>query len=369
MAGKRNTKIVTTTTEETPIASEQVEQPEMLPDPEIQELADFYLSLGSSANLIKIYKLVEGQRAYCGSAEPAAVTEDYILKRWRGGKYFLQALNNGRYVAGGTRQVIIFEPPEDPLTSRVEIQRNDQNNNGEISILKDSLARQQEMIIQLIQANSQKSNSSVGELASALKELSALQPKNADPMAMFAPVLDLVKSTLDFSKEATAGEDPKIGWLKFATQALEKVPMILGAGRPPAPYAENPPGGNDLNAIRTFIVWGISELKKKALKGADPGLYADLILDNLDDPKWAPFVELVNKPFVELAAYDPALNAEPLNSWFKTLFNLVKENLSGAETEFTSGAPGSGADVKGNETLDSGSNSQSNAAPAGPGNN
>ncbi|MFA5430371.1 MAG: hypothetical protein WC329_04360 [Candidatus Omnitrophota bacterium] len=307
--------------------------------------------------------MIDGQKSYCGSAEPSVVTEDFILKRWGGGKYQLQALNNGRYVTGGFRAVSIFEPPDDPLKRQYAPERESGSNNGELSALRESLNRQQEMILRLIEANAtakpQAAGVTMADVTAMMRDIAAMTPKAADPMAALTPVLELVKSTMELSREAVAGEDPKAFWPKLIGDAINKVPAILGAMRPNAPAADagEHANGGDMGAIQRFLSWGISELKKKAALGKigeawvkDPLLYADLILDNIEDPKWRPFANLVNRPFEELAAFDPQLKEPPYFEWFKELFDAVKRGLNGnAEIEPSPGTPGREANADGNE--------------------
>lgn len=360
MANKRKIISTTTTTEEAPAALEIETEQEKIVDPEIEELSTFFNQLGSSANLIKIYKFVDGQKSYCGAAEPSVVTEDYILHRYGGGKYQCQALNNGRYVTGGFKAVNIYEPPIDTLKAKLAADREPASNNGEIASLKDALNRQQEMILRLIEKNSVAAAPALGpsmaDITSMMRDIAAMAPKHDNPMNALAPVLDLVKTTMEISKEAVNGENPSSFWPKIIGDALQKIPMILGAMRPsgsgqPAAPGENP--GGEMGIIQNFLVWGIGELKKKALAGKDPALYADLILDNIDDAKWMPFVGLVNRPFEEFVSYDVELKNPPFNAWFKELFETVKRGLDGnIQTNVDAGEIGRDSDSKGNAPAD-----------------
>ena len=121
-------KVVTTTTEDQEIGQEETQQTINI-SPEESELLDYLEALGSSANLVKIYKVVEGRRAYCGQTEPGSITEDHILKKWGGGRYYLLALMNGKYVPGGTRALDLYKPEEDSFRQPMP-QANDGAGNG-----------------------------------------------------------------------------------------------------------------------------------------------------------------------------------------------------------------------------------------------
>ena len=65
--------------------------------PEVSELLDYMEGIAGTANLVKIYKVVEGVKAYCGRCEPGTLNEDSILKKWGAGSYYLCAFANSRF--------------------------------------------------------------------------------------------------------------------------------------------------------------------------------------------------------------------------------------------------------------------------------
>jgi len=68
----------------------------------------------------------------------------------------------------------------------------------------------------------------------------------------------------------------------------------------------------------------IGYLKTKVSK--DPALWADMIVDNLEESHWRMILELLEVPYDEIADRigDPDLKREPYRSWFQKLLGELK---------------------------------------------
>lgn len=347
-------KIITTEeidTEKTiDIEAEEVTQE----NPEINELMDYLEGISTSANLVKIYKITEGRKAYCGQTEPGALNEDAILQKWGGGSYYLIAFNNGRFVAGGTRRIELYEPPADAFKNRMQQPDNNGGNNGQLMILQEQINRQHEMMLKLLEAG-QKPQMSMGDIVGMMRDMQAMAPKPPDMGAMIAPVLDLFGKTMDMARDSVGGESGKNSWFGLASSAMEKLPLIVGqmaAARGGAPI-QNPPEtqpdaeGGDMNFIQKRIVaGGISWLKEKAKAGKSIESIADFLLDNIDDRTFGPAaMSIINSPFEDIGKVDPEILQEPLRTWFKSLYDELQRAIN--ENNESSGGPGGGAsDIK-----------------------
>lgn len=350
----------TTITTKQEIDGEEAVQSPGEPEPDINEadieLAEFFENLAGSANKIKIYKIVNGERNYCGSAEPAIVTEDYILRTYKAGKYFLQATSNGKYVTGGNRTISIYEPPMDPYEAR---QNPVENSGGEIAILREQINRQHEMLLQLLQRkDSENKVPSITELLALVMQLQQAN-KPPDMSAVLPSVMTLFKDTVEMAREAASGSDGKTDWAGLALKAVDKLPAIVGqiaAMRTAEKAPDNPPvaagEGDEKMQIENAVKTGIAWLKQKALAGKDPVLQADFILDNFDNPVYRAIgVRLMNMQFEDFAKFDPEIVQEPLRKWFQEVYNALREGLSD-DSSVTAGADGGGADTKGNASVD-----------------
>jgi hypothetical protein len=324
-------------------------------DADAAELAEFLNNLGGSANRVKIFKIENGERAYCGSAELSVVNEDYILKNYRGGKYLIMATLNGQYVKGGSRQITIYEPPVDPFDLRPKAVDNSMD--GQIAILQDQIRRQHEMLLQVMQAGQGK-QPSIGEVISIVRDMQAMT-KPPDMMAVLPSLMGLFKDTMELARETAGVSDGKTDWMALIGKAMDKLPAIVGqiamsrmtnpaAGAVPVATAEE----SQSMKLETMLKRGIEFLKEKAIKNKDPELQADLILDNFDDPQYRILgTQLMNMPFEDFGKLDPEILNEPLRSWFLQVYNRLKEGIShvDTETDVISGQDGSDANPAGDE--------------------
>jgi hypothetical protein len=357
-----NKKVITTRQEiEEPPDGEITEtEPEEL-DAASQELADYLESLGTSANRIKIYKVMDnGEKGYCGSAEPSVVNEDYLLRAYRGGRYMLMATMNGRYVKGGTRQITIYEPPVEPGELRAKDNENSSMN--QFQMMQAEINRMNSLVLELIKGR-QTDQPSLSDIVSIVRDMNAMT-KQPDITALLPNVMSVFKDTMALARE-TAGDGGKTDWLGLATKAMDKLPAIVGqiAGaramearnatlqNPPAQGAESEEDMNAEIAIKAGIGW----LKAKAMAGKDPELQIAFILDNFDNPQfYALGQNLLSQDFESFGKYDPEILKEPLRSWFLKVYNGLKQAIeedSENEPDNTiAGTNGSGADPEGNET-------------------
>jgi hypothetical protein len=336
----------------------QVEQPSA----EESELMDYISSLGTSANLIKIHKIVEGRKAWCGDAEPGSVSEASILKKFGGGQYYLTAFMNGRFVVGGSRRLDIFEPPES-LKAASNYQPSDGQSSPQILLLQEQINRQQDMILRMIEKNgSQQPN--MLEMMRAMAEMQG-NNKQPDISALLTPVLDLFGKSMELAKDSVAGSDSKMEWYKIISDAVTKLPAVLASLAPRMMKGASMPDATELTpeqAAQEMLKQGISWLKAKAIAGKDAELQVELILDNLDDPRFKNLaLLLMNQPFESFGAVDPEIMKEPLRTWFKQVYDGLKEAIADENSSAVAGAGGLDTDVAGNEAADGGIDSKPKA--------
>ena len=152
----RQTDMPKKTTKETVITEtdskpEEMDSPVQVIAPSMEELdfSEYLESLGPTTNLIKIHKYIDGTRKYCGRVEPSVIKvegEEYLLRHWGGGKYYLMAFFNGRYVQDGSRLIEVFEIPEE---KKVQIAALDSVSQS--AFLQAEIQRQHEMVLRLLE--------------------------------------------------------------------------------------------------------------------------------------------------------------------------------------------------------------------------
>lgn len=363
---KQTTTITKETTEDDETQQTGQDEMEEVPPDEI-ELAEFLGGLPGSGIKLKIYKFVDGNAAYVFSSEPGVLTEELIMQKGGGGgKYQVTAFKGGRFIRGGSKIFYLYTPPE--ITQKSP--GNDAGNNPEISALREMIQNQNQLILGLIQGmqnQAPREQSSVTELASALRELAALQPKQPDVMSLLNPMTTLFTKTMELAKDATGGDDSKMSWLKLIKEGMNMLPGMIQQLAPAANAGKttiNAPINAEAAQQQALAMLhkGLDYLKDKALKNADVGLYVDLVMDNIDNPMYRPFLVILNHPFEEIFQVDPELEKQPYRDWFQSLYNALKENLVDQETgqetesvdvegEVTTGENGGSADTTRNETL------------------
>jgi hypothetical protein len=315
-----------------------------------------------AAYVIKIYKIINGVRNYCGSTEPSGINEDDILRQWGGGKYTLFATLNNKYVPGGSITINLFARPIDALkpsdtSSNVVLNAA----SGEVAILQQSLNRQHEMILAMLQNNQKSESPSLIELIQVVKEMT---PKPPDMAASMASMMDLFKSSMDLAKETAGLSDGKPDWLKIVDTIAGKLPQIVGVigamrKAPVAPENSNPEiaesaGMSDeqkqKEAANKILLATIAQLKPEAMKSTDPELIVDWIDAHRESTEYHNMaVAILNKPFEEICAMDADIGKEPLKSWFKKLYDSLRELFyERLNSDASAGTDGSDSNPDGN---------------------
>lgn len=325
------------------------------PTPAEIELKDFFENIGGNEIIIKIYKMENGQKAYCGSAEPATITEDAILRSWGGGRYVLQAISKGVFVRGASRTITLHEQP----VSAFKPAEQTVAPTNEIAILRESINRQHEMILKMLEQNN--AQSAMPDMLEMFKAIQVMTPKTPDLSTLLPTVIDLFGKSMELARESSGGEDSKMQWFKLATGALEKLPSLVGAvmrnktnGGAAPPGNQAPVVPMDAVTAESMLREGIAWLKKKAIKGSDVSLYVDMISDNMDDPTYQNLAVLIlNQPFESFAKLDPDIDREPLKAWFQSFYSQLRAAFDEHKnTDSIAGAGGGGSGAPGNEAPD-----------------
>jgi len=307
------------------------EIPTVAPTQEEMEFTDYLESLGPATNQIKIHKFVEGVRKYCGRAEPATLKiegEEYILKRWGGGRYYLMSFLNGRYVQDGSRVIEIYEPPEP--TRIMNAQASD---TSESRLLREEIQRQHEMVLRLLE--SQKAPAAQGpslvDLVAALGSMKSLVP----PAPGLDSILPGLVGLMKFAKEAVTSDSGSSGSFGTIVEgALKAIPLIMGGlsgmkannGASAEVQGQEPVTLNSEQAEKKMLGQAISRLKDEANGGMDPDLVVAWISSHMEDPGYRNMaVILLNRQFESLFLVDADLEKEPLRTWFKKVYDELRK--------------------------------------------
>jgi hypothetical protein len=328
MPKKTITKETIVETEEKPVIAEGViEQPQQEMTPEESDFSEYLGSLGPNANIIKIKKYVNGISQYCGKCETRVLInegEDFILRKWHGGRYYLEAFMNNKYLPGLSRTMEIYENPES--------EKSVNQNNGpssETLLLRDEIQRQHELVLKLLEGQKQPAQSAptLTDIVAALATMKNLVPQ---PPAL-GDVLPGLTGLMKFAKEAVTEGGSGNSFSSIVEGALKAIPLIFGGiqnmrgnGNQPEPT-----GGEVLTpeqAEKQLLGQAIARLKMEAVSGLDPELCVSWIASHQEDPNYRNMaVILLNRQFETLFDVDSDLGKEPLRSWFFKVYTDLRK--------------------------------------------
>ena len=352
-------KVTTKTTEQT-IEADHAPEFQEIPDmPLVQEstiaeseLFDALESFGSDVSLIKVNKIVNGRRQWCGNVEPSVLRDEgeaFIAREWGGGRYYLIGFVNGKYLQGNCRTVEIYEIPESKKTvlqSQIPLQ------NSEVMILREEIARQHEMVLRLLESQkvSAPSGPTLPEIISAIGSMRALVPAPPDLTAVLPGLVGLMK----FAKEAVS-PDSGGGFADIVSGALKALPMIMGGIANMRKDASSGAAENSaINAEQTekeLLAQAVATLKAEAANGTDPDSVVYWISSHMQQPNYRNMaVILLNRQFETLFQVDHDLEKEPLRSWFLKVYTELRkvfvDDNADKIPDITAGGVGGEADAK-----------------------
>lgn len=139
---------------------------------------------------------------------------------------------------------------------------------------------------------------------------------------------------------------------KIMKMAGTVLPALTGLQPPPQLVNGQPPQSSGVvNALPMAIQLGIGQLLKAARKGADPVLYADLIIDQLDDPQhFATLKAILTDPTWKAKLFGDERTVADISPWLEELRKLIlsydpsaEDNQQSASGDEVSAAGASGS--------------------------
>lgn len=362
--------------EQPEVTENQAIPPDALDD---EEISEFLAGIGKEANRVKVYYQDPDQGFedfYLFGCDPKTLTEDLIRRKQpKGGKFRLKIYNGSFYVGCRTWNIAPDLSDVSRKESNESSGKNQENSNhsAEITLLREQVNRQHELVTKMMESLSQRqAGPGMTEMMAIVEKVSSMVPKQPDISALIVPVMGLFGKVIEMGKDIGSGgaESWKDRLVTLGMNTIEKLPLLLqqiGAAR----GGDEMIAGNGMSegAALMALKEGIKQLKKKALAGKDPRLWVDVIADNFDDPQYqALALALANSTFEDFGRLDPEILQEPLKSWFRTLYDGLREVIN-ANHDSIAGEPGISSDIAGNEAVDGRSNSKPDTAPAGSGDN
>ena len=112
---KKTTKTETVVEVEEPQTATEIPVESTIEIDELDDLESALESFGPAGGVFKIEKYIEGIKQHCGRVDPSVLKEegeDFILKKWGGGRYRIIGMREGRFVKGTCRVFDIYTAPQ-----------------------------------------------------------------------------------------------------------------------------------------------------------------------------------------------------------------------------------------------------------------
>lgn len=361
----RPRKVVTTTIEEqtdgqAPIEAEDLLSQQTAEQVETTNLVEQMKALGNVGARCMLYRADKFKSAMCfvGAVTPEILSEEYIQEEYGEGRYQIRVIDaGGKFIvhktveigpprsAQSTQAKVAVLPPVvgDPLMqARLESMMQEQVTNREMML----------RLIDKIGAHDGQ-QSTLTEFASVITTVQALMPKATT-------AADAIKEAVGIFREGmklgASGGGAEKGWMETIKDVLGSLPELIAGAKTMSAIQQpqtvaiepglNPPGDSPENQQTEMLRQGIAYLKLKARQGKDPGLWIDVIADNLDDPQWLPLAAKLDLPFEEIARIDAELLTPLYRPWFVKLFAGVRDALH-ERVSFGDGQTGNIPDASG----------------------
>jgi len=342
---------------------------------EAKDIRTFCTNFGADGGSAMVYhQLPNGHTAYCGQFALDNLSEEIIQENFGAGKFIIRLkTENGKFAK--TKTVWIDSKKlSTPLVQPV-LPGALPDSNSHIDLLRAELATYRDMMMRMIERMGDSQNvrssgptSTFAEIAAAMQTLKGVvQEPQINPAGMISSFAEILKQGIEIGSRAVKGEGNSEGIMSTVKDILQNAGGIISSLRKPEAAVQIPQAQNEFQpALPATGLWGfnpqvitglrqgIAYLKTKAALGKDPGLWVDVIVENLEDKHWASLCQVVEKPIEELKDLDPELLNLPYRPWFEKLFegvrHAISERIDSAGTSDASDAPGDGsADARGNK--------------------
>jgi hypothetical protein len=354
-----------------------------------QSFSAILSELGTSGSRLKIYayRRREGKKdEYCTSFEPSDFSLDELGRLYGGGEYRIRVYAGGQGGARLNRLVTIAAPAVDPADipfnrdraatlalAQIQVRGpvppdpnfNPGTNAGNsiaelVGAMNLGLARLGELIVQSAQAAKPDRAAWLQEMM-MMKQIFGDNSPKGDPMEIFMRAVEFAKGLQPRDGEVGSGEILLETLKQFGGPLLEgmkgmkrmdgpsAMPSPAFTGSPAAPETsnfsampalENAPmqdriqEGSNMDMKTSMLRQGLHFLAQQAQAGSDPGLYAELVLDQAGDEEASGL--LGNAQWFEiLAGIEPSIS--PHRPWFEELKTAALELLTEPEKTSTSG--------------------------------
>lgn len=287
---------------------------------------------------LKYYLTQPGGSAFIGGYSD--IIQESQLQDWypQGGKFEVRIYVHGEF---RDRRFMMIAPRPGGMGSSGD----GSSGNLEVRLLREQL----QMMREEMRSRNNQPQSSASELAQAVAALQQVAGNNNqnNPVETVKLAMELAKMI----KGVPEGDDSFMGVVKDVVK--EAGPSLLQSfmaknGNPPAvPVAVLPASVvTPEQRLQQSLKDGIAFLKKKAVAGADAGLYIDFAIDNREGELFAPILHaILTQEFSVFTSIDPEIGQPPYVEWFRTLYDGLRSAFAPADPVVISGVGKAGNDA------------------------
>lgn len=345
------TKKVTKTEEETVPVDDEESTPE--PESEDLELKAFIETFADAAK-VKIHRYDRnGNLVYAGSTDPRNCSEEFLQEVYGEGKYYLKLYDsNGKNIKART---VYIGPDESGLNMPVSTTPSPALGNPilqmQIESLRSELTSQREQTNRLLEvlitreAAPTQPGGSVKDIIEAIGTVREMvAPK--EPTSLISEMIGFFKQGIEIG--STGNVDG--GWKGIVKDAIQAIPQVAKEFKAPVDAPDN--GQPPVMDEAMMLKHGLAYLKTRAQINADPGLWVDFIISNMDEAQWQPLFKLLEQPFEKIGEVDPEVLQPVYRPFFEQLYNGLKHAIS--EKGNPEGISGNGGNAGDDESVDAG---------------
>lgn len=311
---------------------------------------------GATSARITVYRVIKNQKpAYVFECDPSTFSLDDLRDKYNGGEFRLYIVKDGRL---WRNMSVVVEPKQmsvhDPLPPAAQV-------SDVVSLMRESLTQQTTMIRDMLASRPAPSSFNMADLpaiiTAAAAAITALRPPVA-PVAPPAPdtsskAIDMFMQGLQMARELRDDAGPQDNSLGGMLREALRSPIVSAAvqsamqpGQTPAQPQQqqqprlpnpNPPAqvshakpaepaaGPQPKPEEAMLAYYLGFLVSKAQSGAEPSLYAELVLDNVPDAQLMPMLNRGDQLVDDFIAIYPPVAQH--REWFVKLIHEVNDLL------------------------------------------
>lgn len=306
---------------------------------------------GATSARITVYRVIKNQKpSYVFECDPSTFSLDDLRDKYNGGEFRLYIVKDGRLwrnmsVVVEPKQTVAHDPAP-PMSQMADV----------MAVMRDGFAAQAAALREALSSRGPSMFSGMdlpAVITAAAAAITALRPPPAPPAP---PAPDVSEKALDMfmrgleianTMRDSGGSDNSLGGmlrdvlrspiLATAVQSAAQQALLPAPQRPPQQPAPTPNPVSHAKPPETvaapqpkpeeaMLAYYLGFLCGKAQTGAEPSLYAELVLDNVPDEQLMPMLNRGDQLIDDLIVIHPPVAQH--REWFVGLLKEINELLA-----------------------------------------